>query len=55
MFMLCSDGLSAVVPHELLHATLSSSSGPDETADRLITLAIDHGGPDNISVIVIDI
>jgi protein phosphatase len=54
-FMLCSDGLSSFVPHELIHATLNSSSGPDETADRLITLAIDRGGADNISVIVIDV
>jgi protein phosphatase len=54
-FMLCSDGLSAVVPHELVHAALNSPSGPDETADGLITLAIDHGGPDNITVIVMDI
>jgi protein phosphatase len=54
-FMLCSDGLTSFVPHELVHATLSSSSGPDDTADRLITLAIDQGGPDNITVIVIDI
>jgi serine/threonine protein phosphatase PrpC len=54
-FMLCSDGLSSFVPPQLIHATLSSSTGPDETADRLITLAIDHGGPDNITVIVIDI
>jgi len=54
-FMLCSDGLGAVVPHELIHAALSVSSGPDETADRLITLAIDHGGTDNVSVIVIDV
>lgn len=54
-FLLCSDGLSTVVPHELVCATLSSSSGPDETAERLIALAIEHGGPDNITVIVIDV
>jgi serine/threonine protein phosphatase PrpC len=54
-FMLCSDGLSAVVPRELIHATLNSSRDPDETADRLTALAIDHGGPDNITVIVIDV
>jgi len=54
-FMLCSDGLTEVVPHELIHATLSSPSGPDEVADRLITLAINQGGPDNITVIVIDV
>lgn len=54
-FLLCSDGLTSVVPNDLIHATLSTSTGPGETADRLITLAIDHGGPDNIAVIVIDI
>jgi PPM family protein phosphatase len=54
-FLLCSDGLSAAVPRELICATLTSSSGPDETADRLIALATDHGGPDNITVIVIDV
>jgi serine/threonine protein phosphatase PrpC len=54
-FMLCSDGLTAVVPHKLIHATLDSPGGPDEAVDRLITLAIDRGGPDNITVIVIDV
>jgi serine/threonine protein phosphatase PrpC len=53
-FLLCSDGMSSFVPHELIHATLSSSSGPDETADRLIALAMDRGGLDNIAVIIID-
>lgn len=54
-FLLCSDGLSSFVPHDLLHDALNSSGGPDEAADRLITLAIDQGGPDNVTVIVIDI
>jgi protein phosphatase len=54
-FMLCSDGLSSFVPFDLIDATLRSSSDPNEVADRLITLAIDHGGPDNVTVIVIDV
>lgn len=54
-FLLCSDGLSSFVPFDLIRAALTSPEGPDETADRLITLAIDHGGPDNVTVIVIDI
>lgn len=53
-FLLCSDGLSGVVPHDLIHDTLGSGRSPDETAERLIALAIEHGGPDNITVIVID-
>ncbi len=54
-FLLCSDGLSSHVPHELIHATLKSSSGPGETADRLVALAIDQGGLDNITTIVVDV
>jgi protein phosphatase len=54
-FMLCSDGLSSFVPFELLDATLKSSSDPNDVADRLITLAIEHGGPDNVTAIVIDV
>jgi serine/threonine protein phosphatase PrpC len=54
-YMLCSDGLSSFVPHDLIDAALNTSSTPDETADQLITLALDRGGPDNITVIVIDV
>jgi len=41
-----------VVPHDPVHATLSSSGGPAEIADRRIALAIDQGGQDNVTVIV---
>jgi serine/threonine protein phosphatase PrpC len=54
-FLLCTDGLSAVVPRELIRDTLSSSNDPDQTADRLVALATDRGAPDNITVIVIDV
>ncbi|MEV4753004.1 protein phosphatase 2C domain-containing protein [Streptosporangium sp. NPDC049248] len=53
--LLCSDGLSSVVPRELIQDALCSSKDPEEVADHLITLAINHGGPDNITVIVIDV
>jgi protein phosphatase len=51
-FLLCSDGLSSLVPHGLIHASLSSYGDPDEAADRLTSFAIDQGGLDNITVIV---
>jgi PPM family protein phosphatase len=54
-FLLCSDGLSSYVPHDLIHAAMSSSDSPDNVADRLVSLALDHGGPDNVTVIVVDI
>jgi serine/threonine protein phosphatase PrpC len=54
-FLLCSDGLSSYVPYDLIHAALTTSSSPDETADQLVTLAIDQGAPDNVTVIVVDV
>ncbi|PRX95759.1 PP2C family protein-serine/threonine phosphatase [Allonocardiopsis opalescens] len=53
-YLLCSDGLSAVVPHTLISEALTAPTGPVETTDRLIELALDHGGPDNITALVFD-
>lgn len=53
--LLCSDGLSSYVPHEQIRAALSSSESPGKIADQLIAMAIDQGGHDNVTVIVIDV
>jgi PPM family protein phosphatase len=53
--LLCSDGLSSFVPHDLIHAALSALSSPGEVAERLVGLALDQGGHDNVTVIVIDV
>jgi protein phosphatase len=54
-FLLCTDGLSSFVPPEQIDATLLSCGSPDETADRLVAQALEYGGGDNITVIVIDV
>ncbi|MEU8347694.1 protein phosphatase 2C domain-containing protein [Spirillospora sp. NPDC048832] len=54
-FLLCSDGLSGVVSNDLVRDTLTSLRDPGEAADRLIALALERGGPDNITVVVIDV
>lgn len=54
-FLLCSDGLSSYVAPQAIFSALKSSKSRDEAADRLISLAIDRGGPDNVTVIVIDV
>lgn len=54
-FLLCSDGLSSFVPHQQIHGALAAATGPGDTADRLIELAMDQGGRDNITVIVVDV
>lgn len=53
-FLLCSDGLSKYATFEVLRKSLSEL--PIETvADRLIQLALDGGGADNITVVVVDV
>ncbi|MBE1283370.1 MAG: SpoIIE family protein phosphatase [Rhodobacteraceae bacterium] len=53
-FLLCSDGLSKYANFQTLSDVLGSE--PIETvADRLQTIALDGGGADNISLIVVDI
>jgi protein phosphatase len=53
-YLLCSDGLSPVVSIERIRDVLASTADPGEVVGELVALADDAGGPDNISVIVID-
>jgi protein phosphatase len=54
-FLLCSDGLSGVVPHDTM-ARLAGASEPLETVcDHLIAAANEGGGPDNITVLVLEV
>ncbi len=53
-FLLCSDGLTKYATFAILERALASE--PIETvADTLQQLALDGGGADNISVIVVDV
>lgn len=53
-FLLCSDGLSSVVPTSELNELLASVNNA-EALDRLIDAAMKRGAPDNVSAIVIDL
>lgn len=53
--LLCSDGLTSYVPQELVHDALDSYRDAGTAADRLVALALDHGGRDNVTVIVVDV
>src|SRR5208337_4630604 len=53
-YLICSDGLSPVVGTAAIRDVLVSATDPGEAVRRLVSLAEDAGGPDNISVIVID-
>lgn len=53
--LLCSDGLINEVPVEIIAATLAEVDALAEVADRLVELAVEGGGRDNVSVVVIDL
>jgi protein phosphatase len=54
-YLLCSDGLSTVVPTEDIHRVLSEISEPQRAVRELIALANSSGGPDNVSCVVADV
>ncbi|MFC5813882.1 PP2C family protein-serine/threonine phosphatase [Nonomuraea harbinensis] len=54
-YVLCSDGLSGVVPTGVMRAVLDSTTDPGDAAERLVALALESGGPDNITVLVMDV
>lgn len=54
-YVLCSDGLTGVVPPAALTAAMTAPGGPDALVDRLVGLAYAAGAPDNIACVVADV
>lgn len=52
-YVMCSDGLAGVSKEEILQIVTTSS--PEDSCSKLINLANDRGGKDNVTVIVINI
>ncbi|MBI3934383.1 MAG: Stp1/IreP family PP2C-type Ser/Thr phosphatase [Acidobacteria bacterium] len=50
--LLCSDGLTRMVPDAEIATVLTTAQTPQEAADRLVELANEHGGEDNTTVLV---
>jgi serine/threonine protein phosphatase PrpC len=53
--LLCSDGLVDEVSDEDIASVLQEVEDPGQAARDLVTLAREHGGRDNITVIVVDV
>ncbi|WP_406259650.1 MerR family transcriptional regulator [Streptomyces sp. JL3001] len=54
-YLLCSDGLSRVVPDPQIRHLLTSTPTPDTAVHALIAAANEAGGPDNVSCVVADV
>jgi len=50
--LLCTDGLTEPVEDRRIAETLSKHSDPDVAARELVALALEQGGPDNVTAIV---
>lgn len=51
--LLCSDGLTNPVTEDLIFAILSDSTPISVAADSLVNAALEGGGPDNVSVVLL--
>ncbi len=51
--LLCSDGLTDMVPEDQIEAIVNRSDTPQQACDRLVEAANEMGGTDNISVIIV--
>ncbi|HEY7283335.1 MAG TPA: Stp1/IreP family PP2C-type Ser/Thr phosphatase, partial [Actinomycetota bacterium] len=52
--LLCSDGLHSMVDDSVIQQVLQTEPSPQAAADKLVTLANQAGGLDNITVIVLE-
>ncbi len=53
-FVLCSDGLSGEVADDAIAATVRENTDAEQAAESLLQQALDSGGRDNVTVIVVD-
>jgi protein phosphatase len=54
-WLLCSDGLSSYVAEDKLAAILATVRSAQGAADRMVKESLDHGAPDNVTVVILDI
>lgn len=53
--LVCSDGLTREVDDAELALQLGAGLSPHDTAGALVAAALEHGGRDNITVVVVDV
>ncbi len=54
-YLLCSDGLFNEVPEGRISSVLRRAEDPAVAADELVRLAVEGGGRDNVTVVVVDV
>ena len=54
-FLLCSDGLNKEVPDERIEQEFAKQLPPKQTAENLVRIALEHGGRDNVTTVVVSV
>jgi len=54
-WLVCSDGLSGVVPQGIMQRILLSKTTAQEATDLLVGEALEFGAPDNVTVVLVDV
>ena len=52
IFLICSDGLTDMVELSLIQSVLSSAKSTESCCETLLTMALEAGGRDNITILV---
>jgi protein phosphatase len=55
VLLLCTDGLTEMVPEQRIVEILQSAREPRQICERLIVEANERGGKDNVTVIVVNL
>jgi protein phosphatase len=53
--VLCSDGVTGMIDDERIGAILGGATDPRDAADQMVAAAVDAGGRDNATAIVVDV
>jgi serine/threonine protein phosphatase PrpC len=53
ILLLCTDGLTRMVAEQEIAAALQSEKDPGRAAEKLVALANENGGADNVTVVVV--
>lgn len=51
--LLCSDGLWNMVPEEMIRSVVMDHAAPQDACHQLVHIANERGGPDNITVVLV--
>jgi protein phosphatase len=53
--ILCTDGMTDPIPDADIRELIAGLDGPEAVVSTLITAALHRGGPDNVTIVVVDV